>query len=173
MTAAPAWFARLPLSRRTGRRTIALDNNAVSNYFFETPTPDVRFAFEEPTIQIQIGRQVIDEALNHPDLAAERRPQIWAALGELQARGKLILSGVTHMTAQEQAAYRDVQRLLLANLSQPDSRVVADAIVKRVPLLTIERRLRDGLERALRGPAVQTYLTRQGLPNAVAQILVG
>jgi hypothetical protein len=63
--------------------------------------------------------------------------------------------------------------LLLANLSRPDSRVVADAIVKRVPLLTIERRLRDGLERALRGAAVQTYLTRQGLANTVAQILVG
>jgi hypothetical protein len=173
MSTPPPWFARLPLSSRSGRRMIALDNNAVSNYFFEVPASEVRFVFEEPSIQIQIGRQVIDEALNHPGLAAARRPQIWTALGELQTRGKLILSGVTHMTAHEQTVYRELQRLLQANLSQPDSRVVADAMVKRVPLLTIERRLRDGLERALRGPAVQTYLTRHGLPNTVAQILVG
>ena len=169
----PPWFARLPVSRRTGRRTIALDNNAVSNYFFEVPAPEVRFVFEEPSIQIQIGRQVIDEALNHLGLAAARRPQIWTALGDLQARGKLILSGVTQMTAHEQAAYQELQRLLQANLSQPDACVVADAIVKQVPLLTLERRLRDGLGRALRGPAVQAFLTGRGLPNTVAQILVG
>jgi hypothetical protein len=169
----PAWFARLPLSSRNGRRMIALDNNAVSNYFYEAPAPDVRFVFEEPSIQIQIGRQVIDEALNHPGLAAERRPQIWAALGALQARGKLILSGVTQMTGHEQTAYRELQRLLLANLSRPDSAVVADAVVKRVPLLTIERRLRDGVDRALRNAAVQTFLTRNRLPNTAAQILVG
>jgi hypothetical protein len=173
MSTPPAWFARLPLSSRSGRRMIALDNNAVSNYFFEAPAPEVRFVFEEPTIQIQIGRQVIDEALNHPGLAGARRPQIWTELGELQARGKLILSGVTHMTGHEQTAYRELQRLLQANLSQPDSCVVADAVVKRVPLLTLERRLRDGLDRTLRGPAVQTFLARNRLPNTVAQILVG
>jgi len=33
--------------------------------------------------------------------------------------------------------------------------------------------LRDGLDRALRNAAVQTYLTRHGLPNTVVQILVG
>jgi len=173
MSTPPPWFARLPLSSRTGRRMIALDNNAVSNYFYEAPTTEVRFVFEEPCIQINVGRQVIDEALNHPGLAAARRPQIWAALGELQARGKLILSGTAHMTPNEQTAYRELQRLLTANLSQPDAFVVADAIVKRIPLLTLERRLRDGLERALRGPAVQTFLTRNRLPNTVAQILVG
>ena len=171
---APAWFARLPVSGRSGRRTVYADNNVLSNYLFETPTDDARFLFEDNRIQVHLSRQVIDEALNHPGLDVARRQQVWTRLGQLQQSGQVILSGTSAMTPPMLAAYRGLQPLLSrSGLSVEDAAVVADAVVKRVPLYTQERRSRTGLENALRNPAVLAYLRANTLPDTIALILVG
>ena len=167
----PPWLDRLPLVG--GKRTVIVDNNVISTYLFRAPTDEVRYLFESGNVRIQCGRQVIDEALNHPGLDVTRRRKAWESLGTLQANGRLLLSGGTQMTPAMNAVYTELARLLAAtNLSQPDARVLADAVVKRVPLLTLERRAKEALAKALVNAAVQRFLVEHGLPTSSDAILV-
>jgi hypothetical protein len=173
MLTTPSWLDRLPLA--AGKRTVIVDNDVLSSYLFLRPPPtdDVRYLFESGSVRVQCGRQVIDEALNHPGLNPNSRRTAWESLGKLQANGRLFLSGATQMTPAMSAVYAELARLLAAtNLSQTDARVLADAIVKRIPLLTLERRSKEGLAKALANAAVQRHLTQHGLPTASAAILV-
>jgi hypothetical protein len=153
---------------------VCLDNDAVSNFLFETPRQDVLFVFTSPMIEGHISRQVIDEALNHPGLDVARRQQAWTDLARLQDSDQLVLSGVTQMLPAVQNTYRALQQQLQrTGLSRTDAFVVADAVVKRIPLLTLERRMRTGLENALRNLQTRTLLTGAGLPTDINDILVG
>jgi hypothetical protein len=169
----PAWVMRLPVSPRTGRRMVCCDNNAVSNFLFEAARDDVRFVFTSPTVEVHISRQVIDEALNHPDLAVASRQQAWNTLAQLQEAGQLVLSGVTQMLPAQQKTYHALQQQLkVSGLSGTDAFVVADAVVKRIPLLTLEENMPTGLDNALRNIKVRKILTGAGLPTGIADILV-
>jgi hypothetical protein len=173
MLTSPPWLDRLPLA--AGKRTVCVDNDVISSYLFLRPPPtdEIRYLFESGNVRIQCGRQVIDEALNHPGLPAASRRTAWESLGKLQANGRLYLSGATQMTPAMSAVYTELARLLAAtNLSQTDARVLADAIVKRIPLLTLERRSKEGLAKALANGAVQRYLTANTLPSVSDLILV-
>jgi hypothetical protein len=174
MTTPPTWLNSLPRSPKSGRRMVAVDNNAISDYYFRTPQPAVRFVFEDSNVELHLCRQVIDEALNHPDLTSASRRQIWTSLAALQAQGKVLLSGTAVMPPQMMSNYRDLQQLLArSGLSREDAFVLADAVVKRVPLLTRDGGARTGAGNALRNREVQRFLTSRGLPNTEAQILVG
>ena len=168
----PTWLTRLPLV--AGKRTVIIDNNVFSAYLFRTPVPDdVRWVFDDPTIRVQCGRQTIDEALNHPELDVARRRRAWEQLERLQASGKLYLSGTTQMTREMSELYSALaKQLAAANLSTADGRVFADAIVKRVPLFTLDKRAKDALARALNNQLVKQFLKAHSLPATVAEIVV-
>ena len=150
---APSWYAKLPTAR--GKKLLAIDNNVISGYFFgQQSDPALQFIFGDPLLQMQCSRQVIDEALNHPGLAVGRRQQVWTELGELQAKGRLLLSGTSQMAPGALAVYRELARLLEgAKLSKEDAALAADAIVKKVPLLTYDERFKRALDAALTRPS--------------------
>jgi len=170
----PPWFSSLP-QLPGGMRALCVDNDALSAYFFEASSdPELRAIFESPVIRLQCSRQVIDEALNSPGLAPSARPAIWAALADYQARGRLFLSGTTQMTPAVLAVYNELRGLFSAsNLSATDAAVLADAIVKGIPLYTRERRARTGFFNALRNHKVKEFLTGHGLPTQADDVLVG
>jgi hypothetical protein len=148
----PAWFAKLPASR--GKKLLAIDNNVISEYFIrKQETPELKFVFEDPGLQIQCSRQVIDEALNHPGLPAVQRPNVWASLTKLQQTGKLFLSGTTQMMPAQLADYKELIRLLQqASVSQEDAAVAADAIVKKIPLLSLDQKSQKRHDRRVAKP---------------------
>lgn len=167
----PEWYARLPVVK--GKKVLAIDSNTIGSYFFENPTPDVRFAFEEPGLQIQCSRKVIDEVLNHPGFHVAKRQEVWTRLAELQARGKVFLSGTSQMTAPQLQAYKELTVLLHnAMVQEKDAPIAADAIVKRIPLLTIDQKFKNAVTAALRNPAVRTFLKQDLLPDTAALIFV-
>jgi len=167
----PSWYARLPMFG--GKRLLAVDNNVIGAYFFESPTDEVRFAFEEPGLQIQCSRQAIDEALNHPDFRVDRRREMWTRLAELQGRGKVFLSGTSQMTKAQLELYEKLTTLLSnAEVQKKDAPIVADAIVKRIPLLTLDQRLKNAVTSALRNAKVCDFLKDNSLPDSATVIFV-
>jgi hypothetical protein len=167
----PAWYAKLPVFQ--GKKVLAIDNNTIGAYLFESPNPDVKFAFEEPGLRIQCSRRVIDEALNHPGFQVARRQEAWMRLGELQAMGKVFLSGTSQMTEGQLRAYKELTELLQkAMVQEKDAPIAADAIVKRIPLLTIDQKFKNAVTGALNNSAVRTFLKQNSLPNTAALIFV-
>jgi predicted nucleic acid-binding protein len=171
MMAPPPWFTKLPLSRM-GKRVVIVDNNVLSAYYIERQNkPELQFIFESPHVLIQCSRQVINEALA-PRMSPATRADIWRALAALQAQNRLFFSGTTQMTPQMLTIYNELTRLLRqANVSYEDASIAADAIVKRLPLFTLDRRFKNALAGALRNKGVQAYITSHGLPSLVEEVI--
>lgn len=160
-----SWTTQLPV--RNGKHVLCVDNNVIGNYFSDREATHavVNRVFTDPAIQIQCGRQVIDEALNHPGKSVDLRRATWETFARMQARGKVHLSGLATMTPPQRAAYQPVRQALTGQLSAQDAAVAADALVKRVPLLTLESRFPAGLQAIAANLAFQRTLTRLGLPT--------
>jgi hypothetical protein len=142
----------------------------IGNYYSEREAthPAVARVFEDPLIQIRCGRQVIDEALNNPAKEIGLRRTTWVSFAELQAAGKVLLSGTAHMTPPQIGLYRELHgRLARTGLSSEDALVVADALVKGLPLLTLERRMTTGLQSAMRNQETLQFLQGSGLPQRI------
>jgi hypothetical protein len=167
----PAWSSKLPLIR--GQRTVVVDNNAISDYYVRGyRNDDLHYLFEDATVRLFCGRQVIDEALNAPGLQPDTRRTLFEELGELQASGKLVLSGASQMPAVMLTTYQALAQLLATSaLSAEDARIYADAIVKRIPLYTSERRNKLAIANAVRNRAVAAFLSGNGLPATPEAIL--
>lgn len=169
---APGWAERLP-SNSKHRLLVAVDNNVLSNYLFEPVKDNVAYLFGDPRIQIQISRQVIDEALNNPVFDGAKRATAWKRLGELQENGKLFLSGTSQMTPGMLSAYKELAELLgKVRVSEEDARVIADAIVKRVPIFTLDDRLIRALRSAFLNREVHAWLAGHALPTNADAVLL-
>ncbi len=172
MTSIPAWFAKLPAPR--GKKLLAIDNNVISEYFIrKRETPELKFVFEDPSLQIQCSRRVIDEALNHPSLPAVQMPNVWASLTQLQGTGKLFLSGTTQMAPAQLAEHKELIRLLQqASVRVEDAAVTADAIVKKIPLLRLDQKFKNAMTPALQNPTVRAFLKIHSLLDSATLIFV-
>jgi len=77
------------------------------------------------------------------------------------------------MTPQQLAAYKEVLRLLQqAMVSKEDAAVAADAIVKRIPVLSYDQKFKNAVAGAVKNPAVHAYLKGNSLPDSAAIIFV-
>lgn len=167
----PRWVSKLPII--LARPRMAIDNNVISDFYLRKKSnPDLTFIFETSNIVCCCSRQVINEALNAPELPSNIRQQIWSSLSDLQTSGKLFLSGFTQMTPTMKETFLELANLLSqSNLSFEDSNVFADAIVKSLPLFTTERRSVDGMTRALRRRQVTNFLEERGLASTIENIV--
>jgi hypothetical protein len=53
-----------------------------------------------------------------------------------------------------------------------DAAVAADAIVKKIPLLSRDQKSKNAMTAALQNPAVRTFLKNHSLPDSAAVIFV-
>jgi len=172
MTNTPAWASKLPVI--LARPRLAIDNNVLSDFYIrKSANSDLIYIFQSSNIVSCCSRQVINEALNAPELQPATRQQIWDNLGELQNNGRLFLSGLTQMTPEQRETYFNLSELLGSSNLSPgkDANVFADSIVKGLPLYTLERRSIDGMGRALRSSKVSDFLEENGLPTNLEQIV--
>jgi hypothetical protein len=157
------------------RQLVAVDTNVWSDLFVRhNDTPAARALqrlLDDPNAQLQIGRQQIDELLNNPAFRVQDRSRMWETLGRLQDQGKLILAGTSRMTPTMLTQYqRLIPLLVAARVSEEDARVLADALVRRLQLLSRDDRFTNAIRGALNNPDVARYLRGEGLPNTLDRI---
>jgi hypothetical protein len=59
-----------------------------------------------------------------------------------------------------------------ASVSMQDAAVAADAIIKKIPLLSLDQKFKNAMTAALQNPAVRTFLKNHSLPDSAAIIFV-
>lgn len=199
----PAWFNQLPQwGRSSGRLAVMIDNQVLSYRVLDGRSdPVFDFLFQDERIILLIGRQVIDETLHsvgvddtgmepdrrgrprqvgpvvlRPGLPAELNRRMWEGAAALQARGKLMLTGLTQMTPEQRTHYNVLAPLIQAasgrNMGEKDARVAADGLVRQVPIFTLDQRFRDSFQRAAQGGALQAQLTAYGLAGFAARLFL-
>ena len=199
---APAWFNRLPpFGPRPGTRVVIVDNQVLSYRLLDQrSTPDYDFLFEDPRIVLQIGRRVIQETLRsvgvddtgiEPD--ARGRPQrvgpvihrpglplhlhtmMWAGQARLQDEGKLILLGA--MFPAQAIVYdrllRTIEVACGRRVGGKDASVLADALVRGIPLYTDDGNCRTAFLRATTAePALAAELRALNLTQFASNLFV-
>src|SRR5262249_29486930 len=133
--AEPAWFASVPIQPFFGKRMVSIDNNAISDFLLRNVRDDeIVFVFTSPLLMLKLARQVIGEALMPVEFPPAHRQQVWDYLSGLQDLRKLVLLGTANMRPEQLQHYQHLQPLLRVNVSEPDSRVLADGIATGVPI---------------------------------------
>ena len=167
----PLWYRKLPTI--LGKKAILLDTNAVSaRYFRKSEDPELSYIFESPEIRPQIPKQVIYELLCSDKMNGRSRATIFQELAKLQGRDKIFLSGFSQMTRQQFDNYTAVWTSLnKCSVSQEDSRVFADGIVKGVPIFTFDIRSQQGLAKAFKNKDVRKLMEKHGYNPDVEEII--
>ena len=147
------------------KKLICVDANVIGNYYSERETTYaiIEAVFEDPDIQIQCGRQVLDDAVQQLGRSVELRKSARETLARLQEQGKLAVSGAASLTPEQRTASQQLQRQLIRSLSAGDAALAADALAKQVPLLTLEPRIANGMRSAFDDKAFLNALERHGL----------
>lgn len=201
----PPWFDRLPAFRpQPERRVVIVDNQALSYYLLDgrRDPPELTFLFEDHRIVAQISRQVIDETLHStgtvdsgmdtdrrgrprrvgpvitgPGLPVALQEKMWLDLASLQARGQVVLSGLTQMTPGQRAQYAElaavIEQVSGRGMGGKDARVAADALVKRIPIFTLDARFRDTFGRVLNEEPLRACLAKYDLSAFAPGLFVG
>ncbi|HEY0419903.1 MAG TPA: hypothetical protein VGC80_10320, partial [Acetobacteraceae bacterium] len=168
----PAWLADLPeFGPRPGAKVVIVDNQVLSFRLLDGRSDAVfDFLFQDPRIVLQIGDQVINETLNsvgiddkgtepdrrgrpvqvgpatyRPGLPLALHQRMWEGQAALQAQGKLVLNRA--MLPSQRIAYYKLASLTEnacgRRMGPKDARMVADALVRRIPVFTADQRCRD------------------------------
>jgi len=196
-----AWFEQLPRFRQQADQRVAIvDNQAISYYVLNgrRDPPELTFLFEDHRVVPRIGRRVIDETLHStavvdngmepdrrgrsrrvaptilgPGLSGPVDQRMWEGLGALQARGKVVLRGLTQTTARDRNVYERLSLALFnAGVSEEDARVAADALVWRIPIFTLDPRFRNAARGALTRAGVDGLITEFGLTAFAPNLFV-
>lgn len=203
MPGTPSWFARLPnYSRRPDTKVVIVDNQVLSYRLLDGRTDaDYDFLFLDPRVVMQIGRQVIDETLHsvgiddrgiepdrrgrpirvgpetyRPGLPLALHQRMWEGQAQLQQQGKLILVG-SFANPHQRMSYERLATLIHAacgrNMGPKDARVVADAMVRRIPLYCGDGRARHALSAGLsRDVVLNTELRGASLSGFAANMFL-
>jgi hypothetical protein len=200
-TTPPAWFARLPpFPPRPERSVVIVDSQAMSYRLLDgRRTPDYDFLFEDPRVVIQIGRRVIQETLRsvgvedtgierdargnpirvspevlRPGLPGPLNQRMWQQQARLQALGKLVLVGA--MLPAQAIVYQQLARRIEAtcgrNMGPRDAEVLADALVRRIPLFCDDNACRRAFANGLASEALNMELRAAGLDGFAATLFV-
>ena len=202
MAATPTWFNRLPdYSRRSGTKVVIIDNQVLSYRVLDGRSdPDYDFLFLDPRIVLQIGRQVIDETLRsvgiddkgtepdrrgrpvrvgpvtyRPGLPIALHQRMWEGAAKLQDQGKLILVG-SFINQHQCILYERLAALIEAacgrGMGPKDARVVADAIVRQIPLYSGDTRAQKALAAGINDAVLAAELRSAGLSTFAANMFL-
>lgn len=198
----PDWFADLPLFRPGAAARVVIIDNQVLSYRLLDGRSDAlfNFLFQDPRLVLQIGGQTIDESLHsvavddkgtepdrrgrpvrvgpetyRPGLPVALHRRMWEQQGALLAQGKLFLARA--MSPAQRLVFDVLAPMIEAccgrRVGPKDARVVADALARRIPLFSLDNRLREGLAVGLLNPALAQELRRMGLDGFAARLFVG
>ena len=191
-TQIPPWFAGLPLFRPGGTsRVVIIDNQVLSYRLLDGRSdPLFNFLFEDPSLVLQIGGQTMDEALHsvgnddptrpgpvmfRPGLPGPLNQRMWERQGDLVMRGKLFLARA--MPPTQRVAYAALWPVIEGatgrRVGGQDARVLADALVRRIPVFSLDLRLRAGFAVGLGNAALTAQLAQLGLAGFVGGLFVG
>ena len=201
-TTIPAWFAGLPLFRPGGpQRVVIIDNQVLSYRLLDgRANPLFNFLFEDPSLVLQIGGQTMDETLHsvavddsgmepdrrgrprqvgpvtwRPGLPGPLNQAMWERQADLVMRGKLFLARAMPppLRVAYDALWPVIEGATGRRVGAQDARVLADALVRRIPVFTLDQRLRDGFAAGRPNAALRAELARLGLDGFVDGLFVG
>ncbi|WP_426959757.1 hypothetical protein [Muricoccus radiodurans] len=202
-SAVPAWFNRLPAySRRPGTRLVIVDNQVLSYRLLDGHRDaDYDVLFGDPRVVLQIGRMVIKETLrsvgiedtgmeqdrrgrpvrvgpviHRPGLPIALHRRMWEEQARLQDQGKLVLVG-GFATEQQRILHDRFTALIDAgcnrNMGPKDAHVVAEALVRRIPLFCRDDRARRSFAAGVeRGGALAAELHAANLAGFAATMFL-
>jgi hypothetical protein len=177
-----------------------IDNQVLSYRLLDGRTdPEYDFLFEDPRLVLQIGRQVINETLNsvgvddrgievnrrgrpvrvgpetyRPGLPIALHQRMWEGQAELQSREKLVLVG--QMLPAQRIVFNRLAPLIETACSRgmgpKDARVVADALVRRIPLYSGDVNARHSFSRGVLDPTLSAELRASGLATFATTMFV-
>ena len=162
-----SWKEKLPLVG--DKRLICVENNVIGNYFSERETTyaAVETIFEDPEIQIQCGRAFVEEAVNMLGRNAELRKAVRETVNQLEQQGKLSVTGAASLSPEQRAASQQLQRQLIRTFSAREAALLAEALARQVPLLTVETRICKGLSAMFEDNSFLNALQRHGLSQSL------
>lgn len=162
-----SWTTKLPVVG--DKKQVCVDQEVFGNYFSdrETAYAAVETVFEDPEIQIQCSRQIIDEAVQKLGRSVELRKSTRDMFAKLEAEGKLTITGAASLTPHQRNAIQQLNRALIRSFNTQQASLVANSLAKQVPLLTLEARIPAGLKNILEDKAFLTALERNGLSEVI------
>lgn len=181
----PSWYARVrPHPDYDNARLILIDANVVIDLTNRGAWDDeLTFVMNAPAerLRLKVNRQVWAELAGLTPRSSRMPAGALAAqlafVDDYRRTGKIIRDDgdVPFFRPERRNAYRllDTALATTGNLSAADRPTATDAIVNRIPLLTRDAAMRDGLSRALRNGAVRAVLrahSELGLPTTLAEI---
>ena len=199
----PAWFADLPdFTPRPCTKVVIVDSQVLSDPGSPTLRSDAAFdfLFQDPRIVLQIGDVVINETLNsvgiddkgtepdrkgrpvqvgpshhRPGLPVALHQRMWEGQAALQAQGKLVLTRAM-LPGQRSPITgwpRSSRMSADGEWGRKDARMLADALVRRLPVFIADQRCRDAFAIGLANPVLLAELKLHGLDAFAQRLFVG
>jgi len=157
---------------------VMIDTNILSDISIrENWTNDYAFLMNSPpkTLKIKIGFGVWDELVGAENtMPADQKNKQLQFVETYRKLGKILIDHmpVSLFSPGDRTTFDVLNAALAAtNLSKKDARTAADGLVNGIHLLTSERRLREGVAKAIKNKHVLAILRRQKLNTALDDIL--
>ena len=179
----PLWYSRVAKHPDyNGDRVILIDTNVFSDMALREAWDDeLSFVINSPAIELRVklNQQTLHETLGaggQSGMSATNYNRQRTFIETYRMNGKILIDDgpVPFFAIDRITIYQALLQAIQAtsNVSREDLPIVVDAIVNRIPLLTRERRLPDGLGRALNNGRVKSLVKAYGLWGQPAQILL-
>ncbi|MBI2070149.1 MAG: hypothetical protein HYT79_06060 [Elusimicrobia bacterium] len=159
---------------KSAQNIISVDTNLMIRYqywvrggrkgSFDSKIVDI---FENPKIKVHVGAQVIDEKF----FKGTQTDISWEFWRDKVNEGKFLRSIKRYADRFDQIAEL-TQLFEDTNLSDGDAALLAEAIVLKSKVHTMDRRMVDSLRQALKNKKIETFLKRYQLPDAVEEFIV-
>jgi len=183
MISRPAWYPKVTRHPDyNDEKIILVDANAFSDMAIREHWDDeLSFVVNSPAseLRIKLNGQVFHEAIGagaEAGMSAEWLQRQRRFIDVYRANGKILIddSPVPFFATGRLTIYHTVLRAVLetGNVSKEDAPIVTDAIVNRIPLYTRERRLPEGIAKALNNKLVKAGIKANLLWERPEQILL-
>jgi hypothetical protein len=182
MMSEPAWYPRVrPHPDYDGARLVLIDSNTILDLTARRAwDEEMDFLLNAPParLRLKVNAQVHHEIVG----AGAERAGVPAAVLKAQRDfvdayrryGKILLDEgqVPFFASSRLTLYRALDEAIArtGNLSVEDRPVATDALANRIPLFTRDRRMRDGLARAMNNRAVKAILRAHGLAMTLPEV---
>jgi hypothetical protein len=183
MISRPAWYPRVTRHPDyNDEKIILVDANAFSDMAIREHWDDeLSFVVNSPAseLRIKLNGQVFHETMGAGAMAGmsadglRRQRQF---IDVYRANGKILIDDalVPFFAVGRLTTYHAILKAILAtgNISREDAPIVTDAVVNRIPLFTRERRLPQGVAKALNNKLVKAGIKAHLLWERPEQILL-
>jgi hypothetical protein len=169
MISRPTWYPKVTRHPDYNNdKIILVDTNAFSDMAIRQHWDDeLSFVINSPAseLRIKLNGQVVHEVIGagaESGMSADSLQRQRRFIDIYRANGKILIDDglVPFFAAGRLALYHATLKAILAtgNISKEDAPIVTDAIVNRIPLFTRERRLPEGIAKALNSKLVKASI---------------